>query len=114
MRKEPVSRFNPQSFVDDNHVAHPWSLADRNIRLRLTKKPKSKKILLVRQRVRLSDNGHQTQIVTSRMDLPAGEVAYRMFNRWRQENYYRYGRAHFALDGLDSYKGGISPRRTAL
>lgn len=26
-----------------------------------------------------------------------------MFNRWRQENYFRYGRAHFALDSLDSY-----------
>ncbi len=113
VRKEPVSQFNLQSFVDDNHVSHPWNLADRNIRLRLTKKPKSKKILLVRQRVRLSDNGHQTQIVISRMDLPAGEVAYRMFNRWRQENYFRYGRAHFALDGLDSHKGvSDDPNRT--
>ena len=26
-----------------------------------------------------------------------------MFSRWRQENYFRYARQHFALDGLDSY-----------
>jgi hypothetical protein len=48
-------------------------------------------------------DGHQTHILTSRFDLPAGEIAARMFNRWRQENYFRYARAHFALDALDSY-----------
>jgi hypothetical protein len=26
-----------------------------------------------------------------------------MFNRWRQENYFRYARQHFALDALDTY-----------
>ena len=26
-----------------------------------------------------------------------------MTSRWREENYFRYGRAHFALDALDSY-----------
>ena len=35
----------------------------------------------------LSD--HQTQIVVSRADVPAAEVAYAMFNRWRQDNYFR-------------------------
>jgi len=30
-------------------------------------------------------------------------VIYRMTSRWREENYFRYGRAHFALDALDSY-----------
>ena len=27
-----------------------------------------------------------------------------MFARWRQENYFRYARQHFALDALDSYE----------
>jgi len=39
--------------------------------------------LRLRQVTRLRD-GHQTPIVTSRRDLPAVEVAYRMFARWRQ------------------------------
>ena len=26
-----------------------------------------------------------------------------MGSRWREENYFRYGRAHFALDALDTY-----------
>jgi hypothetical protein len=41
--------------------------------------------------------------LTSRHDLPAGVIAARMFNRWRQENYFRYARHHFALDALDTY-----------
>jgi len=35
--------------------------------------------------------------------LPAAEIAYRMSARWRQENYFKYAREHFALDALDSY-----------
>jgi hypothetical protein len=36
-------------------------------------------------------------------DLTAGEVCWRMSSRWREENYFRYARARFALDALDSY-----------
>ncbi len=53
--------------------------------------------------VRRSTDGHQTPILTNRTDLSAAEVAYRMSNRWRQENYFKYAREHFALDALDSY-----------
>jgi hypothetical protein len=27
-----------------------------------------------------------------------------MFSRWRQENFFRYGRQRFGLDALDSYE----------
>jgi hypothetical protein len=53
--------------------------------------------------VRRSPDGHQTPILTNRTDLSAAEVAYRMANRWRQENYFKYARERFALDALDSY-----------
>ena len=43
---------------------------------------------------------HQTQIVTTRQDLDAVEVAQRMFARWRQENFFKYMRAEYALDAL--------------
>ena len=52
---------------------------------------------------RLCDNGHQTAIVTTRHDLPIEVVAYRMFERWTQENFFRYMRQHFALDALVTY-----------
>lgn len=60
--------------------------------------------LKLRQVTRLSDNDHQTQIITSRFDLDAAEVAFRMFERWRQENYFRYTREEFAMDALSDYQ----------
>src|SRR5437879_13623625 len=49
------------------------------------------------------DNGHQTPILTSRRELPAAQVAYRMFARWRQENFFKYLREAYALDALVEY-----------
>jgi len=46
---------------------------------------------------------HQTQVVTTRQDLDAVEVAQRMFARWRQENFFKYMRAEYALDALVEY-----------
>ena len=60
--------------------------------------------LRLRQVTRLGAGGHQTQIVTSRRDLPALEVAVRMFSRWREENFFKYARAEFALDALVDYQ----------
>jgi transposase len=70
-----------------------YVLADQGIRLRNR--------LRLRQVTRLGDDGHhQTPIVTSRRDLTAIEVAYRMFARWRQENFFKYLREEYALDAL--------------
>jgi transposase len=60
--------------------------------------------LRLRQITRLSDNGHQTQVLTSRWDLRDVEIAYRMFDRWRQENFFKYMREEFLLDALIDYR----------
>jgi transposase len=60
--------------------------------------------LRLRQVTRLCDDGHQTQVITSRWDLGDIEVAYRMFERWRQENYFKYMREEFLLDALIDYQ----------
>jgi hypothetical protein len=60
--------------------------------------------LRLRQITRLSDNGHQTQVLTSRWDLRDIEIAYRMFDRWRQENFFKYMREEFLLDALIDYR----------
>jgi transposase-like protein len=52
---------------------------------------------------RLCDSGHQTAILTTRHDLAREVLAYRMFERWTQENFFRYMRQHFALDALVTY-----------
>jgi prepilin-type processing-associated H-X9-DG protein len=73
-----------------------YLLADQGIRL-------LSGALRLRQVTRLSDD-HQTQIVTSRRDLSAVEVAYRMFERWRQENFFKYLREEYALDALADHR----------
>lgn len=51
----------------------------------------------------LRDDGRQTPILTNRQDLSAVMVAYRIFSRWRQENYFKYMDEEFALDALVEY-----------
>jgi hypothetical protein len=73
-----------------------YVLADQEVRLLKGK-------LRLRQVTRRMENGHQTPILTSRRDLPAAQVAYRMFERWRQENFFKYLREEYALDALVEY-----------
>jgi transposase len=81
-----------------------YTLADHGIRLLGGK-------LRLRQVTRLSEDGHQTPILTSRRDLPAVVVAYRMFERRRQENFFKYLREEYALDALIDYR--VEPDRDA-
>jgi hypothetical protein len=73
-----------------------YLLADQGVRLLKGK-------LRLRQVTRLGDDGHQTPILTSRRDLSAAEVAHRMFERWRQENFFKYLCEEYALDALADY-----------
>jgi transposase len=75
---------------------HRYVLADQEVRL-------GPQRLRLRQVTRRMDNGHQTPILTSRRDLAAALVAYRMFERWRQENFFKYLREEYALDALAEY-----------
>ena len=58
--------------------------------------------LWMRQVTRLKA-GHQTQVLTTRQDLETVEVAFRMFNRWQQENFFKYMREEYAIDALVEY-----------
>ena len=92
----PRARFvKHTTTLDGKQIS--YTLADRGIALLRGK-------LRMRQVTRLSDDGtHQTPIVTSRRDLPAIEIAYRMFDRWKQENFFKYLREEYALDALSDY-----------
>lgn len=57
-----------------------------------------------RQIVRREENGDQIAIIASDKKLPAAELVFRLGERWRQENYFKYARDEFALDALDSYR----------
>ncbi len=94
-RRVARGRFTSHEAVFDGcKVA--YLLADQEVRLLGGK-------LRLRQVTRLAENGHQTPILTSRRDLPAVEVAFRMFERWRQENFFKYLREEYALDALVDY-----------
>lgn len=60
--------------------------------------------LRLRQVTRLTENDHQTPVLTSRWDLRDIVVAYRMFERWRQENFFKYMREEFLIDALSDYE----------
>jgi hypothetical protein len=94
IRRIAESRFNLHEEVIDGCKVS-YTLADQGVRLLDGK-------LRLRQVTRLRD-GHQTPILTSRRDLSAVEVAFRMFERWRQENFFKYLREEYALDALVNY-----------
>jgi len=89
------SRFTTQSKrIEGRKIS--YELNDKPIRL-LGRK------LRLRQVTRLREGKHQTAVVTSRWDLSTVEVAYRMFERWRQENFFKYQREEYAIDALVDY-----------
>jgi prepilin-type processing-associated H-X9-DG protein len=99
---EPRSAFRPVSFTDGTGRTHDYLLADRRVRISYDA---GRRRFEGRQVTRLDEtSGHQTQIITTRDDEDAGLVAYAMFSRWRQENFFRYQRAHYGLDALDAYE----------
>jgi len=91
----PHSRFGPHTARCGGRKLS-YVLADQEVRLLQGK-------LRLRQVTRRTENGHQTPILTSRRDLVAAQVAYRMFDRWRQENFFKYLREEYALDALVEY-----------
>jgi len=91
---------NVPDVPDDEFVAHTIQTAVGNVTYRLSERDVVVgEGLSMRQVTRLKD-GHQTHIVTTRRDLSALEVARRMFDRWRQENFFRYMRQQYAIDAL--------------
>ena len=100
-RKGKSRRINERRFVrrraklDGRWVS--YDLHDQPVRFLKGK-------LRLRQITRLCDDGHQTQVITNRWDLRDIELAWRMFERWRQENFFKYMREEFLLDALVDYR----------
>jgi hypothetical protein len=52
---------------------------------------------------RLSENGHQTSIMTTHPSLSLPETAVKMFSRWTQENFFKYMINDFDFDRMIEY-----------
>ena len=92
--------FRPFS-VERNAKSVTYWLAERSVQVIPANSKRS--AFWMREIRRLCKNGHQTAILTTRQDLPAEEIADRMFARWRQENFFKYMQAEFNLDHLSTY-----------
>jgi transposase len=104
-------RFATHSHTDQHGRTHTWRLADTVIGLDIADGPRAGEVFQMRQ-ISLFNAAatRQMHILTTRRDLPAAEIRYRMGSRWRQENHYRYARIHFDLDSHDSYRAGEDDR----
>ena len=105
----PDKAFTTAGWAGDDGRARDYDLAETAVGLPVTTGPHKGRVLSLRQVTRRKPapggTASQVHILTTRgpEDLPAAGVIYRMTSRWREENYFRYARAHFALDALDSY-----------
>jgi transposase-like protein len=104
---QPAEAFTAVACTDDRGRAHAYDLAEATVELGISQGPRKGQTVTLRQVTRLvpAKGGGTRQIhaLTSRDDLTAGEVCWRLTSRWREENYFRYARTRFALDALDSH-----------
>lgn len=106
----PRREFEEQTLEVDGRC-YTYILCDRGKvrvgRLRNKRKKESPALgpqfLWMREVRVLRRDGRQTPILANREDLSGAEVAYRAFDRWRQENYFKYAAEEFALDALLEY-----------
>jgi len=103
----PADAFTTVTCTDDRGREHQYDLADTIAELAINEGPRKGQTVSLRQVTRRvpakAGAIRQIHALTSRDDLTAGEVCWRMSSRWREENYFRYARTRFALDALDSY-----------
>ncbi len=98
---EPRRAFGSYTYTDAHGHEHHYLLADRRVAISYQG---GRRRFTCRQITRLDPaTGHQTQVLTTRTDEDPALIAHLMFSRWSQENFFRYMRAHYALDALDSY-----------
>src|SRR5436305_267458 len=109
-RPLPRSHFSEHQVQEDGKEQTYWLCDQPRVRVgRLRPRRKRRRpagepaYLWLRQITVLREDGRQTVIVTNRTDLTAVEVVVRLFRRWRQENYFKYMEAEFALDALVEY-----------
>src|SRR5665648_550035 len=99
----PAEHFTDVAFVGETGREYTWRLADTVVEVPIDDHGG---VFPMRQVTRWDTKKNtlrQVHVLTTRTDLSAAQVIYRMGARWRLENYFRYARMHFDLDSHDSY-----------
>jgi hypothetical protein len=99
--KLPAGNFALYKGEIDGQAAE-FELADRSIHLSYGPRGKRKRLQL-RQISRRKRNGEQTHIVMNDRESNTLLLAYRMFGRWGQENFFKYMGDEADFDGLWTY-----------
>src|SRR5660397_124226 len=99
----PAEQFTDVAFVGETGREYTWTLADTVVDVPTDDHGG---VFPMRQVTRWDTKKNvprQVHVLTTRTDLDAGQVIYRMGARWRLENYFRYARMHFDLDAHHAY-----------
>lgn len=97
-RKNVKEQWNEELFADYDVIT---SLGETKMKLHEQEFCHEK--CTMREVRKLSENGHQTSIVTTNKILSIVMIASHMFARWVQENFFRYMRQEYALDKIIQY-----------
>lgn len=79
------------------------SVIGKNVSMNLCEKLWQHEACTLREIRKLSENGHQTSIVTTMRQGSSAYLAGKMFSRWAQENYFRYMVQDYDLDRVVEY-----------
>jgi len=100
-KKFPGANWNEDRFQEYNVRLHNGEIVKMKLGEKNTLLGNA---LMVREIRRLSENGHQTAIITTDRKTKINDVAANMFARWSQENFFKYMQEHFGIDRLIEYE----------
>jgi hypothetical protein len=116
MRKRRIAcltyhKYQGEDWPSDEFIATEVRMASgQQTTIRLAERgTKLSNGLWVREFRKLSESGHQTAILSTDYRAPGAVLAPAMFGRWSQENFFRYMRQSFNLDGLVDYRSDNVP-----
>ena len=98
--KYPGDPWPEKEFVDVEAVTVDNEEISMKLAERGTYIGEKGKGLWVKEIRKLNESGHQTSIITTLFKLDIGLIAIYMFNRWVQENFFKYMLYFFNLDAL--------------
>ncbi len=107
-RKNVQDKWNEESFIGTE-----IELYNNSVPMQVCERGTALSGYWFREIRKLSENGHQTAIITTHPSLAIEVIASRMFSRWAQENYFKYMSENFELDRMIEYgTQAVDPKRT--
>lgn len=110
--KNPGGNWDESEFIDQQVKLQSGDLVQMKIAERGTFLAGG--AIWVREIRKLGAGGHQTSVLSTLYRADQERVAVRMFARWSQENFFKYMRQHFDLDGIVSYRIENLPDTTVV